>query len=213
MVFLLTLAFIFSWVGHACIWTSILNNFYGRPWPKIFLRMWRYTTALILIAFPLLPMQIVASDFEAFYAGRPYGFAYYAILTYLPICLIFGAVIFPCITLARLLRKVPTCLLTQQTRTLDLWPELGEQLVGDNKRAAMTRIPFNGVFRVDFTDLTLALSELPAEWDGLTLLVLSDLHFHGSPSRIFFERIIEELGRGATPDLVCLLGDYVDRSE
>jgi predicted MPP superfamily phosphohydrolase len=210
MVCLLALAFAFSWIGHACIWTAILNNLYGRPWPKKLLKLWRYATALILLAFPLLPIHIVASDFEAFYAGRRYGFAYYATLAYLPICLIFGAVIFPYITVARLLRKVPASLLAQQTRTLDLWPELGEKLIGDNKAAALTRLPGNCVFRVDITDLILAPTNLPMQWDGLTLLVLSDLHFHGTPSRIFFERIIEEISAGSTPDVICFLGDYVD---
>ena len=57
----------------------------------------------------------------------------------------------------------------------------------------MTRLPGNCVFRVDFTDLTLALPELPPELDGLTILVLSDLHFHGTPARPFFDRIIDEL--------------------
>jgi predicted MPP superfamily phosphohydrolase len=214
MVFLLALAFIFSWVGHACIWTAILNNLYGRPFPKGLLRLWRYATAIVLLAFPVLPAQIATLVPETSYSSpindRFHGVWGQTILVYLAICLLFGAVIFPLITVARLLRKVPVSLLAQQTRTLDLWPELGKQLIGDSKHAPMTRLPGNGVFRLEITDLTLVLPNLPLEWEGLTLLVLSDLHFHGTPSRIYFERIIEELGTGPAPDLICLLGDYVD---
>ena len=132
------------------------------------------------------------------------------IQVYTTICLLFGACLFPLITISRLSRKPPSIVIAEQTRTLDLWPELGSQLIGDNKLAAMTRLPANGVFRVDLTDLTLAAAEAPIEWDGLTFLVLSDFHFHGTPSRAYFERIVEELLAGPQPDLVCLIGDYID---
>jgi predicted MPP superfamily phosphohydrolase len=213
MVFLLALAFIFSWVGHACIWTAILNNFYGRPWPKVFLRWWRHATALILLVFPELPFWLAAPGLASHVSDandRFHSVWGRTILVYLAICLLFGAVILPFITMRRWLRKAPTSLLSQQTRTLDLWPELGIQLVGDNKLAIMSRLPGNGVFRIDITELSLALPNLPAEWEGLTLLLLSDLHFHGTPSRLYFERILDELGSRTQPDILCLLGDYLD---
>ncbi|MCI0699605.1 MAG: metallophosphoesterase, partial [Planctomycetia bacterium] len=94
-------------------------------------------------------------------------------------------------------------------RTLDLWPELGQKLIGDGKGRPFTRLPGNCVFKLDVTELTLAVPKLPPEWDGLTILVLSDLHFHGTPSRAYFERVFAELAIERT-DLVCLVGDYVD---
>jgi predicted MPP superfamily phosphohydrolase len=121
-----------------------------------------------------------------------------------------GAVGFPIITLARLLRTRPLCLIAEETRTMDLWPVLGKKLIGDHKLAALTRLPGNGVFQIDITDLTLSLTEMPAAWNGLTLLVLSDMHFHGTPSRVFFDRLLEELQSGPSADLVCLIGDYID---
>jgi predicted MPP superfamily phosphohydrolase len=44
----------------------------------------------------------------------------------------------------------------------------------------------------------------------LSILVLSDLHFHGSPSRLYFDRILDELMAAPPADLICLLGDVVD---
>jgi hypothetical protein len=158
-----------------------------------------------------LVFDIVAADTQS--NVLPNRFLYYTIFLYLAICLLFGAVIFPLITAKRLLRKKPASMLTEQTRTLDLWPESGEALTGDYKLSWMTRLPGNGVFRLDITDLTLALANLPAEWNGLSILVLSDWHFHGTPSRLFFDRIIEEVNTGSTTDLVCLLGDYVDTDQ
>ena len=199
-----------AWVGHACLWTSLLNNLYGRPLPKKLLKVWRYTTGLIILAFPLLPLSAFRIDFSSDDYESINGIWGRVVLAYAAVCLLFGGVIFPAITVARLLRKPPACVVSETTRTLDLWPELGAKLVGDGKLAVAARLPGNGVFRVDFTDLTLALPDLPPEWDGLTLLVMNDLHFHGTPSRVYFERVMDELASAPAPDLVCLLGDYVD---
>ena len=187
-----------------------LNNIYGRPLPKYVLKGWRYATGLVLAAFPLL----VASGLDVGFARDDWvgvkGVWGRAVLVYVILCLVFGGLVFPVITIRRCLRPIPPSIVREATRTLDLWPELGAKLIGNGLLASATRIPGNGAFRVDFNDLTLALPNLPPEWDGLSILILSDLHFHGSPSRDYFERIISELAAASPPDLVCLLGDFVD---
>jgi predicted MPP superfamily phosphohydrolase len=190
---LIFLLFLIAWVGHACIWVSVLNNFYGRPLSKWLLKAWRLFTGILILAFPLL--HFVDFSVSQFYVWP---------------CIFIGGVVFPAITIQRLLRKSPSCVVAESTRTLDLWNDLGHKLIGDGHYATVTRLPGNCVFRVDFTDLTLALPELPPEWEGLTILMLSDLHFHGTPARPFFDRIVDELVAAPPPDLVCLVGDYVD---
>ncbi len=213
MVELLVIAFFSAWVGHACVWTAQLNHLYGRPLSKAFLKPWRYVTGAIILAFPWLlwsgvnPAWFDRVDGSSVFLRGVWG---RCVVGYAAFCLVFGAVVFPIITVVRLLRKAPTCLASESTRTRDLWPELGKQLLGNGHLAAAARLPGNGVFRVDFTELTLALPELPPEWEGLSLLVLSDLHFHGTPARSFFDRVMDELTAGPVPDLVCLIGDYVD---
>lgn len=209
-IFLIVLAVVFAWIGHAYLWTALLNNIYGRPLPKRFLKLWRYGTALLILAFPILVAR--ALRLESLGDGlRPINDIWDGVvLGYVALCLFLGAVVYPAVNIARLMRSPPPTVLSELTHTLDLWPQLGAKLYGDGKLSALTRLPGNGVFRVDFTDLTLALPELPPEWDGLTLQVVSDLHFHGTPSRDFFERVIDDLTSSPTPDLVCLLGDFVD---
>ncbi|MBA4187201.1 MAG: hypothetical protein C0467_04200 [Planctomycetaceae bacterium] len=188
------LVFATAWLGHVCLWTSLLSNLFGRAIPKPFLKAWRMLTAGVIIAFPLL---ILERETET-------------IWWYLWPCAGVGAIIFPAITIARLLRKQPACVVAETSVTLDLWCELGSQLIGDGKFTTIARLPGNGLLRVDFTDFTLALPQMPPEWDRLTLLIVSDLHFHGTPAQAFFDRIMDELLAGPTPDLVCLIGDYVD---
>ena len=200
-----------AWVGHACVCTAALNYVYGCRLPKAVLKPWRFVTGVLILAFPLLVWALgrVPIDDLGPAVAAGVGAAVWALFAYCVFCLIIG-LMFPIITLERYRRKPHACVASEATRTLDLWPELGAKLVGDGKHRWAVRVPGNGVFKFDITDLTLALPNLPPEWDGLTLLHLSDLHFHGTPSRAYFDRVLDELAAGPVPDLVCLTGDYVD---
>ncbi|QDU22562.1 metallophosphoesterase [Urbifossiella limnaea] len=198
---LLWAAFLVAWVGHACVLTALLNNAYGRPFPKAFLKPLRLVTGAVILAFPLL--NLATAD--------ALGPAFDAVVAYYGVCLVFGGVVFPVITAVRLLRARPGALVSETTHTLDVRADLGPAVVGDGKWRRVATLLLNDVFRVDFTDWTLAVPELPPAWEGLTVLLLSDLHFHGTPSRAFFERVLAEVRtRWPTPDVVCLGGDYVD---
>lgn len=204
-----------AWVGHACIWTALLSNLFGRRLPKPLLKAWRLLTAVIILAFALLCwwlLEHAPAFLDNLVADRPgftdpievLGFGYVGV------CLVVGGLVFPAVTVLRSVRRPPACVASERTRTRDLWSEIGEPLIGDGKMSAVARLPLNQLLRVDFTDTTLALPDLPLEWEGLTLLVLSDVHFHGTPSRLFFDAIVDDILTGSPPDLVCLVGDYVD---
>lgn len=215
VIALLLVSVALAWVGHACILVAVMNRMYGRALPKRLLKVWRYATGVAILAFPLVVINIPHPDSYASMgnaaASDPFnGTRGRVLFGYALVCLVFGAVVFPIVTLYRALRKPPACVVREHTRTLDLWDELGAKLVGDGKGRAVTRLPGNCVFKFDLTDLTLALPKLPPAWDGLTILLVSDLHFHGTPARAYFERIIDELAAVPVPDLVCLAGDFVD---
>src|SRR5438067_7861711 len=197
-------------VGHAAVWVPVLNNLYGRRIPKHVLKPLRSLTGVVLLAgWVGWPLAAGPDPADAVRRTREGEFGPLAQL-YLGTCLLMGMAVFPAITLGRLLRKTPVAVVAEHTRTLDLWPECGPKLLGDGKYRHVPRLPFNCVFKVDFTDLTLALPGLPPAWDGLTVLHLSDLHFLGTPSRLFYDRIIDELVAAGPADVVALTGDYVD---
>ncbi len=211
MPVLLALLFAAAWVGHACVWTAALNYLYGCPLPKQILKPFRLLVGVVILAFPLLVASAFNTDFILSDPDPVDGLWGWLVLYYASACLSVGLVIFPAITAYRLLRKPPVALVAEKTETLDLWPELGEKAVGNGKWPWVTRLPLNCVFRVDFTELTLAVPGLPPAWDGLTVLLVSDVHFHGTPSRAFFERVLDEVGaRWPVSDIVCLAGDFVD---
>src|SRR5262249_55733052 len=59
----------------------------------------------------------------------------------------------------------------------------------------LTRLPGNEVFQLDLAERTLLLPRLPAEWDGLTVLHLTDLHLCGTPDLCYFEYVLERCAR------------------
>ena len=92
----------------------------------------------------------------------------------------------------------------------DVARELGYPPAGHSRQTSLTRLPGNQCFQVDFVQRTLNLPQLPAAWDGLTILHLSDLHFCGTPDRAFYSYVMDRCRDWGTPDLLALTGDIVD---
>ena len=192
----------FICVGHACFWTAMLNAFYAEPLHKRVLKAWRLFTGAVIAAVPSLILCGLL--------GYQSMSVPLLLVIYFWVCAIFGTVVFPAITIARLIWPRPACILDERTETLDLEEQLGPAVRGNGKWCWLTRLPGNCVFKVDVTELSLKLPRLPANLDGLSILLLSDLHFHGTPSKIWFDAIIDHLLTQPKPDIVVLAGDYVD---
>ena len=189
-----------AWIGHAYWLTGLLNNLYGRPISKFVLRSVRALVGVLILSFPAILWMVTKYSHAALLFG-PYVWA----------CAVIGLLWFPIVTVYRALRPRPRCVLGEQTETVDYAKLLEpKSLLGEGKWKWLPRLPLNDVHRVDFTALTLAVPGLPTAWDGLKVLVLSDLHFHGTPSRAWYDAIFDRLSATAPPDLVVLAGDYVD---
>lgn len=187
---------LFAWVGHAYFWTGVLNYYYGRPYPKWFLRPFRAVIGLAVFALPAAAVALLPWDDSYYFALVPFA--------------VLGGLIYPALNLARAVRKRPAAVLREATVTVDLHAELGPAAVGDGNMAWATRLPLTCAFKLDRTDIELKLDRLPPAWDGLTVLLLSDFHFHGTPSRAWFDAVIDEVLKWPTPDVVCLAGDFLD---
>lgn len=95
---------------------------------------------------------------------------------------------------------------------VDFEVELGGRPVGDGPYASLLDFPVNDCFKVDFTERTFQLERLPREWDGLSILHLTDLHFTGTIDLPFFEAVFERAAQWDF-DIAAITGDILDSEE
>lgn len=190
MIWLLILL-AFAWVGHAAWLVRILNTLYALALPKAFLRPWRLFTGLLIVLYPLVGWWW-------------WNTAHLVATGYLGVCLAL-ALFTAGITLFRAVRPKTTAIVTSTSTIHAL-----KKAIGDGKNRWMARLPLNQAFDVEITEVTLKLKWLPKELANLTVLMLSDLHFHGTPGREWFDELFTLLKQQPKPDIVALVGDYVD---
>jgi predicted MPP superfamily phosphohydrolase len=199
-----------AWLGHACIVMALVNFVYAHPLHKHFLKFFRITMGLLICAGPIVYLACFGHSITQVLRAALDAPQLWPLAAYVSACLIVGGLVFPVMTIRRLTRPRPSPHVGETTRTIDIAKELGGPPFGDGSTLAMARLPFNDIFRVDFTTLTLAIPGAPAAWDGLTLLQISDLHFLGTPGREFYDRIIQHSMAEGPPDLLLITGDIID---
>jgi hypothetical protein len=65
---------------------------------------------------------------------------------------------------------------------------------------------------ISTTKINLSLPNLPKSLEGLTVLQLSDLHWHGQFSSHFSRKLVRKINR-MQPDLIVFTGDFLIRSQ
>jgi predicted MPP superfamily phosphohydrolase len=126
---------------------------------------------------------------------------------YVFLCLVVAFVALPVNTILRLHRRDPS--LEKHSRIVDVAKHLSREPIGDSPARLLAYLPGNEIFQVELVERTLCLPRLPAAWDGLTVLHLSDLHFCGTPDRDFFRFVMDRCADWR-PDLVAITGDIAD---
>jgi predicted MPP superfamily phosphohydrolase len=194
-------------LGHLVLMIGSHNRFYGLHLPK-----WGGKVAHLLhaVAVLVLPVGLVAGwrfSLEGLFDWEDACVIQRVILLYLGLCLFVALVYFPYLTLRRNMRRDPGRVTASQV--VDIADRLGKPPAGRGVKARLARLPGNQVFQVEYVEKTLFLPRLPAAWEGLTLLHLTDLHFHGTPDRDYFRVVMDRCAEWR-PDLVVLTGDIVD---
>lgn len=200
------LFFLGACAGHAVLVVMHMNCLYGRPLPRRLLRYLRRFCELLCFSGPVLFLYAVGWWHVAPADWPP---AVHLLYTYGLCCLVLGLGLLPALTLVRWLRDKPRALLSNHTDIVDVAKELGYRPIGRGKYRHLARLPYNQVFEVDFSVRTYALPQLPAAWDGLSILHLTDLHLCGTPDRTFYQHVVERCNDWR-PDIVAVTGDVVD---
>ncbi len=194
--------------GHLAILSVSLNIWYGHPLPKTFLSLMRKLHTLLVVAGPVAFVLGYGLDPFAVWQPMPTGWMVLPAL-YLLSCWVVGLGVLPVITAIRLMSQRPAALLSNHTETVDVAKHLGRKPIGDGKYRHAARLPYNEIFQVDFNEKTIRLPQLPAAWEGLTILHLTDVHFCGTPDKSFYFHVMDRC-RDWEPDIVAITGDVVD---
>jgi predicted MPP superfamily phosphohydrolase len=107
------------------------------------------------------------------------------------------------------LRRLPAAQLSNHTQVVYVAGQLGFRPLDRGPYRLLARLPLNQIFEVEVSEKTYRLPRLPAEWDGLSILHLTDCHFIGTIGLPFFERLTD-LAEQTRPDLIVFTGDLLD---
>ena len=196
-------------LGHAFLMTVSLNVLYSAPLPRSVLRITRKLDILVILAAPII--FFIALD--PLHAAQLAVDGPRSLLTpYAAVCVFLGFVVAPISQLCYWLRKTAPQQTGVQAEIVDVAKVLGFPPKGSGKDAKACSLPFNQCFEVEFNVKTLTLPQLPAAWDGLSILHLTDLHYCGTPDRAFHRYVIDRIMQDGKPDLIAITGDVVDSS-
>jgi hypothetical protein len=211
MVWINLFLFLLLVAGHTELAVVLVNRAHALPLPCATLRHIRHMHDIVIPAFPLALWWFVGLRGPKLLAGGswhelPAGWwAYFALCAAGVVSLAFSSVRYH-------LRRRPEQVTLRDTRVVDVAAELGGRPLGAGPFRWLTPFPGNEVFQIELSTKGLRLPRLPPEWDGLSILHLSDWHFIGTIDRPYFERAAQ-LAVETRADLIVFTGDLLDRQE
>jgi hypothetical protein len=205
----LALLFLGACLGHLGLAVFSHNWWYGGHLGKRLGDAMHLAHGLLVLAFPAVLWFACRWDLPALFAAGSAPPWRLALAAYVGLCWLVGFGVVPALTLYRLLRRPPAALLQTKSEVIDVAAQLGRRPEGDGRQRWLTRLPGNQAFQCEFVERTLALPRLPAAWDGLTVLHLSDVHFNGTPDRDYFRFVMDRCAAWR-PDIVAVTGDVAD---
>jgi len=110
----------------------------------------------------------------------------------------------------RSIAKAPGFQISNHSWTVDIAERIAHRPVGNGPQRWLANLPGNEIFQVEVSDKKYTLPRLPREWDGLSILHLTDFHLQGTPDRTFFEESIQ-LAMDLQPDMAIFTGDLVEQ--
>lgn len=197
--------------GQGALLVGIINRIHARPWPRALLHHLGQLTDGLIVASPVLFIWRYGLSGPRLVFGGSWEQLPAPLLAWLALCGVV-ALTLPIAAIRRWRIGPPDCQLSNHSRRVDLAERIGFPPVGDGAMALMTRLPGNECFELEVSDKEYRLPRLPAAWDGLSILHLSDLHFTGAVARRYFEEMVD-VAQGTPADLIAFTGDLLDREE
>ena len=203
-------------IGNAEILVTLVNRIHALPVRERCLREIRHIHDLLIPLFPFWLVVVIGCFgpgvfFETITPAETWHRLPWMVQAYFGVCCVgFSGFL---VSLVRHNTYRPASQQVEFSSTVtDVEDELGFRPTGPGRNLSLTKLPGNQCFEVEWTERTFELPRIPKEWDGLTILHLTDLHFIGTLSLPFFEFITEK-AQSLNADLICFTGDLLDGDE
>ncbi|WP_406695785.1 metallophosphoesterase [Singulisphaera sp. Ch08] len=188
-------------IGHAGVFVYLTNLLHGMGiMPPLRERVGKCYLAIVLLISGAMTWE--------FLQGKETPWSW-PIRVYSLLCLVVALIGIPVCSLLLRRRRIPDGI-AEQTSDIDLAHRLGkENLIGSGRHSWLLKIKGNDSFRLRKREWTITLPTLPAVWDGLSIVQVSDLHFAPCFQQRFFEHIAAEAAEWPA-DLFVFTGDLID---
>jgi predicted MPP superfamily phosphohydrolase len=194
--------------GHAELLVMVINRLHGHALEEDRLHYVRHFHEVAIVVFPMALLWYVGLNGpQLLFGGRFIDLAF-GWKIYLGLCAV-GVVGLVISAVRWNLQHRPRTLVANHSQTIDIAQRLGSRPLADGPYRYLANVPGNEIFQLEVSDKTYRLPNLPAEWDGFSILHLTDLHYTGTIQRSFFEEVAK-IARDMPADLVVMTGDLID---
>ena len=198
-----------AFLGHGFALMVTINWLYSFPLHHRLLDSCRLAACVLVLLSPFVFLEGRSFPQDYHVPGTEAGESTIRSV-YIGFFFLFGVIVVPVAQLSYWLRRPAPQVVKRDAEVVDVARQLGFPPCGSGKEAAASRLPVNQVFQVEFVELHLRLPHIPPAWEGLSILHLTDLHFHHGLDRKFYQAVFDRCLEWETPDLLCITGDIVD---
>lgn len=200
--------FVLGSFGHAALVVALINRTLSLKISEAFGHFCKAWHDAVIALFPIVIGVAYGLFGPRALLGGSWGDMPWLIGAYFHVCIVVG-VVDPLLMFVRTNWPHPRAVLLETSTRIDYSRDVPQPPFGEGPHRRMALVPFNEALSVDFTEKELRFANLPPQWDGLSILHVSDTHFVGVIRRKWFQRVFEEAAHRPV-DLVAFTGDLLD---
>jgi len=194
--------------GHTQLWVALINRLHALPLGQRILKQVRHLHDAAILAFPVLLLWFVGLNGPRLLTYGHWSDVPPLWAWVMAVCA--GGSIGLTVSVVRHhWERLSSALPAERSEIIDIALELGGAPIAEGPYRWMAALPGNEQFTIELVEKHLSLPRLPAAWNGLRVLQLSDWHLMPTLDRSYFEAVTEHvLTRPA--DLIVFTGDLVE---
>jgi len=204
---LLTLFF----VGNAVLWIAFVNRLHSLAWSPRTLKFIRHFHDAVLVLFPLAVIWFAGLHGPRLLSGGSWSKLSHFWTVVFTICA--AGCLWLCLrSLFRLWHRFHELPVEHSKHIYNIAAELGHLPARPGPYSSLVHIPWNQQFQLEFNEKHFYFPSLPANWEEMSILHLSDFHYLGTITQEYYSRVLEKVTRQPA-DLICFTGDLIDNLE